>query len=1262
MVLPPLQPTAATDEYRYAQVPEDESQRLAGSSWTTTNNATSPSAGASAHVAPEYAEVMLKVHSRRTTDLCILCTFILYWAGMCGITFSALTLGDPRRLYHSFDYGGHLCGIDPGFEDKGLLYWPRPQEPEYAVCIGQCPRSEQDTVTALDEEAAIKHGASGVETATITSKQVQIPTYPSRQIGGRFCLPLPLAEILDGGGSPPQAAAESTAPLQWPRFPATSLPASATYSTSPVPTSTLKASFSHPLHQAQPFPMDQPRPAHPARPARPHIGDFPGLLPPMEQIHWTPPPLQTPAPIVPSAPAGGAVPVSHVQTKPEKQPHQETAESPREEDEDKEDDVETVKAGHKQQPKAQTAKTGHKQQPKAETDADAQKDEPTRVGAPTHKPSERKPSGGAVEHELKSHELKSHEQKSSAQKTSAQSDTDVKKNESAALTNASSHHHEQGRRMWEEPARNSDTAELAKLLSQDHSPFAWLRKVTWDVAGAWPILVVLGVVFASLQGTGYLAFMRYCACPFTFGILFLLILASVGASVYCLAVVRTDEEVAEQLFGRYTDHPVLLNQVVGWSSAGVCALLLGISVAIFSPMRRAVGCIDGAAQAIWEEPPLFRLPTIEMIIKMLFSVSWLIFFSFVITSGQIDPPTLDVNGTPVYTRIRRFSSTPLQKFYVLVYLGGYLWTLETLSLVFHFAASFYATSWYFTPCRADGKKVGVETRLWRTGVAYALRYHLGSMAMGGLLTMLFRPIHAPMAVLAKLAKAGERHAPEGIMSNCLCCVWCFEEVVRFVNKNAIICMVLNSTNYFVSATAAVRTLAKAGHDVAFLNGFTGSLHSLGMLATACLTAYVSSFAMGGLDMFADQSSPMFVENRIAVMIAVGLLAAAVASSFMGLFDVVFDTLIFCWLADLRPTQSGVVFVPQSLLRALGEPQGRKELSETEIDEGLRGSAASPGSPSDMSSDQDARQAAKKDAARKAAAEQDALRRAAEQEALREAAEREASRRARQAREAEEAERVKWRKLQEEESARKKAQAAAQAAAAEQIELAAQRAAEEEIRQHIYGQVEEQTKGRSQDAVRPLQPPESASELADAVSAGGASSKAEATVEPVAQAPDASADALPAMEASNDAAPAAPASPDAEPGEAPPGPEDRGKAAGPASTPSAAQAGPERSQEDSLQAAEESEVFKAVGQTDPFAAPSSEVPSATNWVADFESSSPKEGPEQPRPDAEQTWPAGAAETARASSEDADGPKESGQAPLQPEQDVAAGVKTSTASVD
>ncbi|CAJ1384651.1 unnamed protein product [Effrenium voratum] len=80
---------------------------------------------------------------------------------------------------------------------------------------------------------------------------------------------------------------------------------------------------------------------------------------------------------------------------------------------------------------------------------------------------------------------------------------------------------------------------------------------------------------------------------------------------------------------------------------------------------------------------------------------------------------------------------------------------------------------------------------------------------------------------------------EGITEHCLGCVWCFDEVVRFVNKNAIICMVLNSSSYFNSASEAVRALGKANPETAYLNGSSGSLHSIGMLAAGCLSGYLA---------------------------------------------------------------------------------------------------------------------------------------------------------------------------------------------------------------------------------------------------------------------------------------------------------------------------------------------------------------------------------------------------------------------------------------
>eukprot|EP00913_Durusdinium_trenchii_P020594 g19343.t1 len=177
---------------------------------------------------------------------------------------------------------------------------------------------------------------------------------------------------------------------------------------------------------------------------------------------------------------------------------------------------------------------------------------------------------------------------------------------------------------------------------------------------AWPVLLLNGVVLAALIGFGYLVFMKFCARPFTFVVPLMLLIADLGGALYFLFFVCKDEEKAAQVLGKFTDHPVLLSQVVGWSLAGQ---------SIQSDLLCSVGCIDCAGDAIWTSP-LVRLPSLEILIKTLFSGMWLIFFSFVVSMGQIEPPTLDVNGTPVYTRLRQFGSTPLQKCYVLIYILG----------------------------------------------------------------------------------------------------------------------------------------------------------------------------------------------------------------------------------------------------------------------------------------------------------------------------------------------------------------------------------------------------------------------------------------------------------------------------------------------------------------------------------------------------------------------------------------------------------------
>ena len=58
--------------------------------------------------------------------------------------------------------------------------------------------------------------------------------------------------------------------------------------------------------------------------------------------------------------------------------------------------------------------------------------------------------------------------------------------------------------------------------------------------------------------------------------------------------------------GRFTEKPIILSHVLGWSLAGLSILLLVLLLAVFPKMFRAVGCIDAAGQAIWTTPRLVK--------------------------------------------------------------------------------------------------------------------------------------------------------------------------------------------------------------------------------------------------------------------------------------------------------------------------------------------------------------------------------------------------------------------------------------------------------------------------------------------------------------------------------------------------------------------------------------------------------------------------------------------------------------------------------
>lgn len=73
--------------------------------------------------------------------------------------------------------------------------------------------------------------------------------------------------------------------------------------------------------------------------------------------------------------------------------------------------------------------------------------------------------------------------------------------------------------------------------------------------------------------------------------------------------------------------------------------------------------------------------------------------------------------------------------------------------------------------------------LWRL-----IRYHLGSVALGSFLVALLKFVQLILRFLEdQLTKhGGDNHVCAIALRACRCCMWCFEKLIKFLNKNAYI--------------------------------------------------------------------------------------------------------------------------------------------------------------------------------------------------------------------------------------------------------------------------------------------------------------------------------------------------------------------------------------------------------------------------------------------------------------------------------------------
>jgi len=599
--------------------------------------------------------------------------FVAFLCGFVAVVLISMKRGDPRRLYHGFDYRGNLCGISPAVAGMPLMYWPKPQKIKYPICVGHCPETSTEKVLFPDEDVQSVTSVGGKRVITIVQDHIMINTYPSKQIGGRFCLP-----VSDGS----------------------------------------------------------------------HAGLF------------------------------------HNFTK----------------------DV--------------------------------------------------------VKEELK-------------------------------------------------------------------SPMATISNTFQDISHAWAVLIMILPCAVGL-GYLYLFWLKHCARILTWSLVFGLIFGFAGFAYYLLEVVSKSQYRSQQLLGKYSDDPVYTTRVLGYVSAGATFLMVISLFCLCRVIKGIVGCIEATCDAMWAMPFLLPLPVFDICLNIIYVIIWTVLFSWCITSGEVRVPEATVDTEEVHGMVRSFTFTFMDKVRIGYYILALVWVLEMMSAVMHFTISYCVACWYFTPCDPnypkEYRKPSMESTIFCEGVHKALRYHTGSLALSAFIIALFRIAEGFLRIIAKEAKATGNPVAASIAHCCMCCVWCFEQVVQFINKNAIIEIVLKSKDFFTSAGSAMKTLTGAAAEVSGLNGITFLFQLLGVFSISTACAGLTHILVTNINVYNMKESDFFVEQPMYVVICGALIGCVVGSAYMFIFDMVSDTLLFCFLTD---TEDGVTeFAPKPLRNIAGNPTRKRGQKNT----------------------------------------------------------------------------------------------------------------------------------------------------------------------------------------------------------------------------------------------------------------------------------------------------------------------------------------------
>ena len=394
----------------------------------------------------------------------------------------------------------------------------------------------------------------------------------------------------------------------------------------------------------------------------------------------------------------------------------------------------------------------------------------------------------------------------------------------------------------------------------------------YDIYNSWKVLAVCSAT-AIVLGYIYLLLIRCLGALIIWFSIILLQICLIGGGVYCYMQAGTYEEESD-----YRDWL----KYAAYGIWGVAALYLICICCCWNAIRIGTSVYQATAQYVSQNLRIFLLPLFAYIFAGIWLAGWLVSSIFVFSIGEPQPR----EGYEFLTEIKWEDNTR----YIFTYQVFMLfWVNAWIMGICQFIIAASTCIWYFS-INTDAKGQGTVG----TGMKWALRYHMGSVAFGAALIAICQIIRVIFEYYRKKIQAASK---DNKCVKCLLCytsycLWILEKCIKFITKNAYIQVALTNKNFCASAWNAFALIVKNVARFGWLSTIGFVLNWFGVCSISAANSFGAYVVITRVEMFKET-----ITQPLAPTIFVALMTFFIVKSFLSIFSFSMDAMLQSYLFD-----------------------------------------------------------------------------------------------------------------------------------------------------------------------------------------------------------------------------------------------------------------------------------------------------------------------------------------------------------------------------